>query len=153
MSVFYIPCSFARGALNYWFYRKSWWWGERKRNDQLTCVSSSVPMNFRSLRKRILIWTSWIWANHSGNWSWKCPSFSETEDWCRSTYFWHVPSPHACQDVERHQSSFQIFKTWAWGEDSESHHLKRNTLRQVFSTPRLPLNWHVRYSREGGSFM
>lgn len=26
------------------------------------------------------------------------------------------PSPHACQDVERHQSSFQIFKTWAWGK-------------------------------------
>lgn len=73
-------------------------------------------------------------------------------DWCHLTDSWRVPNPHACQDVERHQSSVQIFKPGPGG-DSESHNMKRNKLRQVFTTRILPLNWHVRYPAEGGSFM
>lgn len=112
-----------------------------------------ITMNFWTLRKRILIWTSWFWVTPSlgtdpKGWSQSCP---ET-DWCGLTYCWRVLNPHACQDFERHKSSFQIFKPGPVG-DTESHNSKRNKLCQVFTTQILPQNWHVRLAGEGGSFM
>lgn len=122
MTVLCVPHSLRRGTLNYecyLFYRESCWWGARWKVEKWLAdlCHFQFPRIFELIGKEFLFELAdferaTLWelilkdsVHHS----------RRQRDWCRLTYCWHVPNPHACQDVERHQSSFQIFKLRACG--------------------------------------